>query len=380
MTKTLALLLGCILLTACNSDSGSKTASTASATSVAPAPVSSAADSAASSSSAVSQEAGFTGNNLRLIGRFDTAESGKARFTWPGSAMEFVFEGTHAAIEIQADERTRFEVQTGDQQHTLWVTPGAARYTLAENLPQGVHQLRLTRVSESFNNVSTFLSDPLVDGHLLAAPEAPARRLLVIGDSITAGYGVEGDSHECKFSLDTSSQQLTYAAMAAHNLNADLHAIAWSGIGAWRSYGEETPDSPTILVRYARTLANDETSQWDATRYQPDAIIINIGTNDFWQGSVSDEYREAMASLIAMVQNDHPQKPVYLMLSPMLSGDPRSAQAEIFSTLTQQGVYLLDAGKIEPQDGLGCDYPPNLTTQTRLADALSQRLASDLGW
>lgn len=323
---------------------------------------------------------GFSGQQQRLIGRFDTSSPGKAQFSWPGSALEFRFTGTRAAITLASTGDLRFQVEVNGKPQDLWVKAGEASYELASGLPQGEHQIRLTRLTESFAVVSSLLSDPVVDGKLLSAPAAREKRLLVIGDSITAGYGVEGPDQHCHYEAKTSNQQLTYAALAANRLNADLHAIAWSGIGVWRSYGEKTPANPSMLVRYQRTLADDANSRWDSRRYQPDAILINLGTNDYWEGSVSDDYRANMKTLIAMVQQDYAHKPVYLIVSPMLGGAQRESQKIILGSLTGKGVQLVDLGKIEPQDGLGCDWHPNKITNQRMGDALVARLKADLNW
>lgn len=322
----------------------------------------------------------FTGTQVRLIGRFDTSIQGKAPFTWPGSAIEFRFTGSTAKIALASTGDVRFQLAVDGVVQDLWVTSGEATYTLASGLAQGEHHIRLTRLTESFALVTTLLSDPQVDGKLLPAPSAAPNRLLVIGDSITAGYGVEGADQTCSYETRTSNQQLTYAALAANELGADLHAIAWSGIGVWRSYGEKTPVNPSMLVRYQRTLADDANSRWDSTAYQPDAILINLGTNDYWEGTVSDDYRANMKQLITMVQTDYANKPVYLIISPMLGSAQREAQKIILDSLVSSGVKVLDIGKIESADGFGCDWHPNKITHQRMGKVLEQQLRTDLKW
>jgi lysophospholipase L1-like esterase len=362
----------CLLafLTACDSGSNNKAADS----SIAVSSVSSV------SSSSVATATGFTGNNSRLIGRFDRAIAGEARFTWPGSAIEFRFEGTEAKIKLKSTGRVRFVVDVDGVVSDLWVDAGEATYTLASNLAAGVHQIRLTRVIESFAVVTGITSDPIVTGSLLNPQDAAQKRLLVIGDSITAGYGVEGLDQNCHYAMETSNQQLSYAAVAAKNLGADLHAIAWSGIGAWRSYAEKTPVNPNILTRYQRTLADDPNSVWDVSSYNPDAILINIGTNDYWEGSVGDEYRQEMMNLINRVQNDYSGKPIYLIISPMLGGAARDSQQSVLNSFASAQIKLLDLGKIESADGLGCDYHPNTKTNNRMAAALELQLKTDLKW
>lgn len=321
----------------------------------------------------------FTGINSRLIGRFDQSASGQAKFTWPGSAVEFRFEGSKASINIASPSPVRFSVNVDGNAQDLWTQAGSHNYVLAANFAKGTHTVRLTRLNESTAGVTSFISDPLVDGKLLTV-QAPQKRLLVIGDSITAGYGVEGANQHCHYTLDTSNQQLTYAALAANALGADLHAIAWSGIGAWRSYGEKMPVNQTILNRYPRTLADDANSAWNAAQYVPDAILINIGTNDYWEGSVTDEYHSAMEKLISKVQSDYIRKPIYLIVSPMLTNKLHEAQKQVLNSLIKDNVKVFDLGESTGSEGFGCDYHPNTTTHARLGKELEKNLKAELNW
>ncbi len=319
-------------------------------------------------------------NNLLFTGRFDNATPGQVSFTWPGSQLAFNFEGTSAKLRLSSNNRVRFQVDLDGQVQDLWLQPGAQDYVLAQGLTPTKHQLRLTRLTESFDTLTSIIGQPIIDGKLLPPPAANPHKLLVIGDSITAGYGNEGDNPNCHYAMETSNQQLSYAALAAKSLHADLHSIAWSGIGAWRTYGETTPINPSILVRYQRTLADDASSQWDPRRYTPDAALINIGTNDYWNGAPGEPYRAAMAQLIAKVQQDYPGKPIYLIVSPMLGGDTRASEKQVLESLASDQVHVLDLGKIEASEGYGCDYHPNLRTHARLAKQLATALHQDLGW
>ncbi|WP_198147255.1 SGNH/GDSL hydrolase family protein [Gilvimarinus polysaccharolyticus] len=321
----------------------------------------------------------LSADSVRLIGRFDTRVSGQAAFTWPGSAVEFRFAGSTATIRLASSADIRFLLEVDGQPSELWVKAGEADYSLASGLANATHSVRLTRLAESFSGVTRIVSNPVTDGKLLPPPAAPKRRLLVLGDSITAGYGVEGASKSCSYSQATSSPVLAYAGVAARQLNADLHSIAWSGIGVWRSYGEQEPANPTIGERRQLTLGDDFNSPWAVTRYRPDAVVIAIGTNDFWQGSAAG-YRAAMTQLVSQLQTDYPQRPIYLMVSPMLTGDARAAQQADLDAIASGLVEVIDLGKIEPADGYGCDYHPNVITQQRLGEALAQKLENDLDW
>ena len=322
---------------------------------------------------------GFTGAKVRLIGRFDLSREGRARFTWPGSSLEFRFEGVSASIGIASSDRVRFLVEVDGRESDLFVTPGERVYRLASGLETGRHSIKVVRLSESFAGITAFTSDPVVQGKLLTPPNSPARRLLVFGDSITAGYGVEGESESCGYSIETSNPLKTYASLAAKALDADLHIIAWSGIGVWRSYGEQIPKEPTIIDRYPLVLADDFDSRWNPAQFPPDAVLVTIGTNDYWDGEAPG-YRGAMDRLLQTLRGDYPQTPLYLIVSPMLSGSARVQQKAVLSSFAGESVTVLDLGKIEASDGYGCDYHPNMRTQSRMADALVEYFKDDLGW
>lgn len=325
-----------------------------------------------------------TENHIQYIGRFDHTVKNKARFTWPNSAIAFRFEGTQASIRIASPNKMRFQINVNGKLTDLFIKAGEHKYVLAKGLTKGKHTLQLTRLSESFTGVAAITSAPIVDGKLLSPPSPLQNKLLVIGDSITAGYGVEGENEQCGYAIETSNSQKTYAAIAANNLDASLHTLAWSGIGVWRSYGEKMPENPSITVRQKRALADDASSQWDTTLYQPDAILINIGTNDYWETEkpqvVAEHYKQHLQTLINTLRQDYTTQPYYLIVSPMIGGKTRELQKQTLASLTTNNMHVLDLGKIEPEDGLGCHYHPNITTQTRLGNKLTTRLKADLNW
>ena len=65
----------------------------------------------------------------------------------------------------------------------------------------------------------------------LQAPDPRDRRLLFIGDSITAGFGVLCNDSDAPFTPETESAWHAYAAVASRALDSDAHVIAYSGKG-----------------------------------------------------------------------------------------------------------------------------------------------------
>jgi len=84
----------------------------------------------------------------------------------------------------------------------LTTASGAHDYDLATGLVAGVHSITLWRRTEPLGGSVDVGALTFGGGSLLAPPPESSKRLEIVGDSISAGYGVE-----CK----TISEVFTYA-------------------------------------------------------------------------------------------------------------------------------------------------------------------------
>src|SRR5207248_2231555 len=110
-------------------------------------------------------------------------------------------------------------------------------------------------------------------GTLLPATPGPARRLEVIGDSISCGYGNEGKDQNEHFAAQTENACETYGFLTARRFGAGYACVAWSGKKMW-------PDN-TVGEFYDRALPADPDSTWEFSKWTPDVVVINLATNDF---------------------------------------------------------------------------------------------------
>jgi len=116
------------------------------------------------------------------------------------------------------------------------------------------------------------------DGTFLTAPSAPSnRRLEIIGDSITAGYGTNG-LEPCLNSIWSDDHTLTYANMLCHNLSASCQVEAWSGMGMKCNYGDDYCMDAAMPGRWDDSLGGSNgLYPWNFAKFIPDAVIINLG-------------------------------------------------------------------------------------------------------
>ena len=320
-----------------------------------------------------------------FIGRFDQSKPDAPVFAWPGTAIALRFTGTSIGATLTDGGNNWLEVVLDGQHTVLQLQSGTKKYALGTGLAAGQpHELLLYRRTEASFNETTFNGFDVPSSAYLPATVAP-HRLEVIGDSISAGYGNEG-TFPCTFTAATENQYLSYEAIAARTLNAQLYTEAWSGIGMYHNYEGETTDQ--MPVRYLRTLPDRATSTWDFGKFVPEAVVINLGTNDFSKGDPGMPFQTAYLKFVTDLRGRYPLARFFLAVGTMLSGDGyKQATAYLKAVIDSRAtagdtnLRLLEFGSQDSNaDGLGCDYHPSLKTHQKMADKLIATLKSELGW
>jgi lysophospholipase L1-like esterase len=324
---------------------------------------------------------------VHLLGRFTREPSG-ARFAYPGSAIATRFRGT--AIEVSLDDtgHNRFDVIVDGAAPTLLVTGGGASvFPLARDLPVGEHTLTLVKRTESLEGVVRFKGFRVTDGATVGALVPTAfpftRKIEMIGDSITCGYGDLGASKDCGYAPETSNESVAWGALAAKELGAMHTSIANSGRAVFKNREPSDRDELMSTV-WLRTLPDDATSTWDFTRYVPDVVVINLGTNDFAHGDPGPDFVPAYAALVKSVRGKYAAAKIVCAVGPMLA----PALHTVLARYVQSAIALVSDPKVTfldlpPQNrttDLGCNYHPNQASQARMAAALVLHLRSQLAW
>ncbi len=239
-------------------------------------------------------------------------DSAGPRFDWSGSSVTASFTGTGIAVRLgNADtgsgpNRMQVVIDGTPDPDELELPDGTdVTYVLASGLAAGTHTVEVYKRTEGYYGAVQFLGFQAEDdsdtGWAIAPSTAPSRHLEIIGDSISAGYGVLSPSVTCKGAqyLDYQDAYLAYGLDTARELSATAVSIAQSGKGVYRdNTGSTTHQLPYL---YPLTLASD-TVDYDFA--QPvDAVLIDLGTNDFAQGDAGEyQFKENFeAAYLALV-------------------------------------------------------------------------------
>jgi lysophospholipase L1-like esterase len=243
--------------------------------------------------------------------------------------------------------------------------------------------------TEAFVGEGALIGFELDAGGKLLSASAPARRIEFIGDSITAGFGVEGKDASCLFSADTENYSHSYAALTAAALGAEQIAVASAGLGVTRNWRGGTDN--TVGELYERTLPTESSSRWNFSSWTPDAVVIDLGTGDFTSGDPGrDVFEAAYRRLLSRVRQNYPSALIVLAVGPMLSDLwPQGAQAlthgrvyvsDVVGAVSDARVKLIEFPNQDAASSFGCKSHPSAATQRQMAEQLTGFLRRELGW
>lgn len=323
---------------------------------------------------------------VRFSGRFEKEKDGPgARFAWTGSAVLARFQGTGISVRLKDEgpgKNVWWAIVDGEPRAMFKTEAGKDVYALADKLPDGVHEVALYKRTEARYGEAVFLGfEP--NGRLLPAPPAPERRIEVLGDSITTGYGNEGPGPACLPTTEQENPYVTYASVTARELKADLHTVAWAG---------KTIMEMTEL--WDRTLPSRADSQWNPQSWVPHLVVVNLGTNNFALADPGEaRFVRLYVALVEKLRKAYPAALIVCALGPMLTdvypeGHQSLTKARRYMKVAvgklkaagDAKVELLEFPEQKHADGLGCGFHPSPRTHKQMADRLVAFTREKLGW
>ena len=343
-----------------------------------------------------------TDQHILYTGRISFTNPERPTWNYPGIQIIAAFEGT--SLRMMAKPRSGYFMAQVDQAEPFKVAFRGERdsvVTLATALPDGHHLVRLMYIIEGYEFFPEFWGFVLDKGRqLIDAPILPSRKIEFIGNSITCGYGNEGLKKEEHFDYATENHYYSYASIAARNLEAQHWVVARSGIGAYRNYDGPKAGNPEscMPVQYEYTgyawkpeLRKEQTflkEKWDFSRYQPDVVCINLGTNDLSTPNYDlSLLKQGYQKLLKQVRQHNPKAKIVLLTGSMLYNQELQLAKQLLDEIANMAqkagdkeVYRFDMNHIDGEAFLGNDWHPNVYQDEKMANELTAYLRKLMNW
>ncbi len=327
---------------------------------------------------------------IEYTGRIDFSDPLAPKFSYSGVSIRACFSGTGISAIMNDDQGENYYnvILDGQVTSTFRVSKGNKSYVLAEGLTDTIHEIELFKRTELTFGKTQFYGF-IVEGGKSLVPITNQRNLFFefIGNSITCGYGNEGENGG-HFSAETENHYLTYAAITSRNFNAQHMAVSRSGIGIYRNYnGPKTGNSDCMTNLYTRTFLYDENPKY-TFEVQPDLVFINLGTNDFsTTGGDSALYTDNYFRLIDTIQAKYDNPEIICLLGPMMSGNTLSKVRNYLQFIADSAdskgngkVHFFEMSRQTGDLGIGVDSHPTVAQHKKNAEELSAYISTLKGW
>jgi len=329
---------------------------------------------------------------INIIGRYDITSSDEIRYDWPNTTIRFRFTGTEVELAIKGGERNYFNLFINDSLHSIWHQPQDSVLNVKGLDPLEIHELRLQKRTEGEMGMVLFKGIYLPDGEeLMIVKKESGRKIEFIGNSITCGYGVEGETRHEKFQPSTENVNKSYALIASRALNADSHVIAHSGLGVVRNYGDNSKVSlgrRTMPQRFNQTFDSESTLAWDFSLWKPDVVVVNLGTNDYSTKPHPEKpiFQSVYISLLDNIYDKYGNIPVFLICGPLIDEPAYTNIKEIVSKTIEDkpnaNLYFIGIPKalLNSTTNLGSDSHPSYSGQLKIANHILPTIATVMHW
>ena len=231
--------------------------------------------------------------NVKVYGRTTGCLSPLTLF-WTGSGIELNAKGSELWVEVEVDYDL-YEQWISIIINSVPVTRQmltAGRYWVCIFRGMNEQAIKNVRIVKEVQAMSGDPSSSLqvhavkFDGEFLPIEEK-SYKFEFIGDSITSGEGIVGAKAEEDWISMWFSAINNYSTLTAEALNADYRIISQSGWGVLSSW-DNNPNAniPDYYEKVCGLLTGEKNAALGALNdndfesWQPDVIIVNLGTND----------------------------------------------------------------------------------------------------
>ncbi|HEX8412881.1 MAG TPA: SGNH/GDSL hydrolase family protein [Sphingomicrobium sp.] len=316
---------------------------------------------------------------VHIGGRVIHLPDGSASFGWPGTYFEGRFRGTAVRVHFEAPAEYMRLFIDGEEK---LLSKRTGRFdSLVAGLPDKEHVVRLEKLTESQTGGGLFRGF-FTNGEPLPR-KGRVRQIEFIGDSYTLGYGNTSATRTCPGTMvhDTTDTQQAFGPLLAKRLDADYRINAYSGFGIVRNYDGGVPASSLPAIYPRLKPDNDRQFEGPDRSWQPQLVVINLGTNDFstplkpgerWRSDaeLKAAYRSGYVQFVRDLQRSHSQAQFVLMGSDQFIAEVEQVAAELNRGAARQVSALRFSGL----DYLGCDHHPSLADDRLLADLLQREI------
>lgn len=238
---------------------------------------------------AATGDGSVTDSNISYVGRWDTTSTTAVVPNWTGGYFSTGFTGT--TVRVKARDSVNFYASIDGGADVFFAAVRGTVNLTPSPLAAGTHRLRVSYRSGD----TVFLGLVLDSGARTVAMPLSTKLIEFVGDSITAG------------ALSSKLAVTAYGWVLGERLGVRHTQIARSGyclVAMTGCVGQST--------QFFK-LGSTGTTNWDFSRYQASAVVINLGTNDIGHGVTAAAFQSSYTDFLRAIRARYPSAVLFVM-------------------------------------------------------------------
>lgn len=317
-------------------------------------------------------------DSVRVIGPVENI-NGVLCLKWSASGVEFVTDARKVEAVIVSEwilpeETAWLGVIINDEEKPykkIAASQKKERCVIYQSKEKTRVRIRLVKLTEEqYGRIG--LADLSADGEMLPVG-SPDRKILFIGDSITAGFGVDGIDGISEFTTTDEDVTAGYAWQTARALGTDSRIIAYSGNGVLSRYIPPEQDVPLTTALLPDIFPYD-------LDYDPSFIVCNLGTNDasYTRGIPEREemFVKRYTEFITRLSRTYAGADILLVYGMV----EQTLWPCVKETASLCSTFCMKLPLQDKRDGIGAQGHPNRITHKKTAGILEEYIRTIKGW
>ena len=302
--------------------------------------------------------------NIAFYGRWETTNPAAVVPHFAGAYFVTGFTGTTVALKQRDTIDLYYSIDGGADVYlqnvrgTVSLTPSPLR--------AGNHTLRVSYrvVAGSYHGDAVFQGLALDSGAKTIAVARPAKLIEFVGDSITVG-------------TTSSKNALTaYGWLTGERLGAAHTQIAEGGA----CLVSAADGCVGMADRFLRVNTAAGSPLWDFSRYQADAVVINLGTNDVGHSVSTSTFQSVYTQLLRDIRSKYPRAAILALqtFTKRYAAQTEAAVQAVTAAGDRNTFFVPTDGWI-PAGGLSDSVHPNDVGHQAIATKLVPIITEKIG-
>jgi lysophospholipase L1-like esterase len=150
-----------------------------------------------------------------------------------------------------------------------------------------------------------------------------------------------------------------------------------------RNFGESSRKSKLPFPHYYNRTCFNDSLGWNFSGYQPDAVVLRLGRNDFWEKPFPKKanFRAAYIKFLKTIREKYKDAHIFALCGPLQDDLHCDYVKSALREIKDDKIHFVKVeAKLKRPDDYGCQYHPNKKGHQKIAAFLEPIIKEAMDW